>query len=146
MRFCILTLIFLIACKPKREAIVYQDLPQYFVKNTIADSNQFVWTAYTQAMFDSVFAPAAVMDIKRPISPLDFNIQWASALVLKTDNHAQEIIVKQLQYKGKTIQVHYSIKQSEAGQSYYSRACKILLFEPYYKAFNCQWILSKSQK
>ena len=146
MRFFTLILILLSACKPKLEAIVYPDVPQYFVKNTIADSNQFVWTAYTQNMFDSVFAPAAVMDIKRSISPIDFNIQWASALVLKTDNHAQEIVIEKLKYKGKTIQIQYSIKQSKAAQSYYSRACKILLFETYYKAFNCQWVLSLSQK
>ena len=138
-----LALLLCSACVAKKQAIVYTTAESYFVKNTITDTNQFQLQLTSQPEFDSVFAPAAVMGFKTKLTPIDFNIQWASALVLKTTNYAQTIQIKSVVYKGNSIRISYSIQQSISAQTYSSRACKIVLFEPYYKRFEIHWVRDK---
>lgn len=140
----ILALLSCAACSAKRQAIVYTTAESYFVKNTVLDTNQFQLQMTAQVEFDSVFAPAAVMGLNNKLTPIDFNIQWASALVLKTNAFAQTIQINRVVYKGNTIRIAYSIQQSKTAQTYSSRACKILLFEPYYKAYKIHWVNSKA--
>lgn len=119
-------MLFLTSCKSTSTiSIPYTKAERYFVKNTVKDGSILLMRFVSQEKLDEYFGMATVMGNDGKPTPINFDKQYAIAIILPSNDNGTKFSAYNLQETEDRIVVNYKISE---GQKESFRSRPYLLF------------------
>lgn len=131
--FLALTVLIMSSCKSTKN---YPNIPsikaeRYFVKNTVKDGSALLLRFVSQEKLDEYFGAAAVMGKDGKPSQIDFDKQYAIAVILPTTDYNTTISAYNLQETEDRIVLNYKVNKGNK-QSFSVRPYLLLIVDQKY--------------